>query len=259
VVVRFNAFIKAYSDTPLAFPLGLMIPDTVSNVSTILGCCAMATVAAVVFWRRYPAEVVVVLLFTLLMAVFGQRTARFFLEPYYWCLPVLIIEASTRRWVRMVSSAVAIQAFLLIPFVGFLCKVLGEGIISDSGRERLMSSAASFYDESRWAREVLPRDAVVCTDIRSRALLPCKVFPIEYLYFTDFRDSVQVTRFLELMYRKYKVNYLVISPQGPSGVVRWRCSDSLIAGPVIFNTGTRNPYNKQPYKAFIYTVRSRPK
>jgi hypothetical protein len=188
------------------------------------------------------------------MIVFGQRTGRFFLEPYYWCLPLLIIQSHAQKWVRAVKHVVVLQGFLLIPFVAFLGYVIGPGIISNAGRERLMSTAASFYDESRWMRDVLPVGAVICTDVRSRALLRHRVFPIEYLYFTDFRDRAQAARFEHLVFKKYQVSYLVLSPAGSSGVVKWRCADSLVAGPVVFKTGARNPYNRQSYKASIYTA-----
>lgn len=259
VVLHFNRFIKDYTDTSLAFPLSLIIPHTVSSISTVLGCCAGVMVAVLLFCRRYTAELLILSVFMLLIVAFGQRTARFFLEPYYWGLPILIAESGRRRWLRAVGGAVVLQFFLLIPFVSFLCIVMMPGIASNSGRARLMSAAASFYDESRWMEGLVPRDAVVCTDIRSRALLHHKLFPIEYLYFTDFKDSAQVARFEDLLYRKYKVRYLVLIHQGSSGVAIRDYADSLIAGPITFYTGTRNPYNRQAYKAFIYSVRSSPR
>jgi hypothetical protein len=258
VVMHFKHFIKDYTDTARLFPLGLIIPDTISSISTVLGCCALAVVAVMFYHKRYNSEILVLGVFILLMVAFGQRTARFFLEPYYYSLPILIIESRNRIWIKAVSNVVVLQFFLLTPFVAYLCKVISPGAISDLERLRVMSSAASFFDEAQWMGEMTPRNAVVCTDIRSRSLLHNNLFPIEYVYFTDFKDSAQVARFEDLLFRKYKVSCLVLIHHGSSGVVIRDYAGSLIAGPVTFYTGTRNPQNRQPYKAFIYSVRPRP-
>src|SRR5690606_24996746 len=96
---------------------------------------------------------------------------------------------------------------------------------------------------------VLPGDAIICTNIRSRSLLPRPYFPVEYLKIIMHNPE----RLDEMIYNKYKVNYLVVSGR-VHPALRERYAGELIAEKTFYKA-TRNPFNKQAYTLKIYSTR----
>jgi hypothetical protein len=257
VVQSFRAFIRQYPDSSLVFPIGLFLPASLSEISTILGWGGIVILAALYKSVRSKAELAAIILFVLLMVLSGQKAARFYVEPYYWSLPILLVAVNKRLKGDTLSAGGIAQFFLLLPFVAFSFFTLGSGIVSDSGRIRLMTKSASFYEEAQWAKHHIPAGAVICTDIRSRALLSHEVFPIEYMYFTQFKDSAQAKYFDYLFYEKYKVTHLLLTDNGITKAVLDRYAGTLLSGPDTFKAATRNPYNRSSYRTFLFAVKAR--
>ena len=124
--------------------------------------------------------------------------------------------------------------------------------MSDSQRAEVLEQSASFYAEAQWINSVVPKDAVLLTDIRSRAFLEPPLFPIEYYY--AFGHHYETSVRLDTMIRdKYHVAYFALMNPPPWFIQKY-CGQ-LIAGPRSFPVSSRNPFNKAEYKLSIYSAK----
>jgi len=244
--INFYTALKKATDNKLLFPFNLFIPTSLGLVTTIIGIGSFLIAISLHFYKQYSLAVATILLACVLMLLQGQRTARFFLEPYYWCLFLFATISTIPKWISYTIQAVKLQFVVLVPLILFSAYRLAPGIVSDKQRKNVMAAYAVGYEQAKWIEETVPVDAMICTDIRSRALLSRKYFPLEYMN-TD-------TATLREMLHRYKVNYLVLidNPKQHKKILAFR--GELIATKE-FTKATRNPLNKKQYTFSIYKLK----
>lgn len=248
-VTRLSSSLKRFRESSLPFPLGLLIPKSAGYISTILGTGLLLIISVAVMARKQTAAVFTICLFIVLTISFGQVTSRFFVEPYIWAVIVIFTAPSIPAIIHPISILCRLQFVLLVPLFVLTAVLLGRGIVSNNVREHVMHNYSTGYAESRWLDTVLPGDAIICTNIRSRSLLPRPYFPVEYLKIIMHNPE----RLDEMIYNKYKVNYLVVSGR-VHPALRERYAGELIAEKTFYKA-TRNPFNKQAYTLKIYSTR----
>jgi hypothetical protein len=249
VVARFAWSLKYFSESPLPFPLRLLMPKSLGTISTILGVCLLLIPATVFYIRQSYNVVATIALFIILTVCFGQSTARFFIEPFLWSA-VLVFSTPGMQpiGVRIITTLCKVQFFILVPLFIAAAGSLGRGIISNKMRHSVMSQYAVGYNESLWIDSVLPKEAVICTDLRSRSLFSNRYFPLEYM--TLQQDAVQLDA---MLHKEYKVNYLVLKYNCPR-IFRDRYAGAPIIEKV-FDKATRNPLNKKKISVTVYEVK----
>lgn len=248
VVIDFYKALKTTTDNKLPFPINFFIPSSIGFLSAIMGVSALIIIVPLRFIKQHGTGVSMIILLTLLSVLFGQHTARFFLESFYWSATLIVMINSNSKWVSYISTIAQIQFLILLPVVVIAAVHLSKGIVTNNGRHQVMNAYATGYAESRWIDSMLPQDVVICTDVRSRSLLPRRYFPLEYL------NADTVT--LKNMLQKYGVAYLILADKPPEKTK----SITFFKGEEIasrdFTKGTRNPANNTRYRLRIYRVRS---
>lgn len=252
VVLNFAHYIKQYTDSAFSFPLNLIVPSSLGNTSTVLGWSAVILLFSFVYSRQYIVEITVVALFILLTIFLGQKTSRFFLEPYFWILPVFLIRASSIKWMGSLLIPGQIQFILLLPFFAYAVYILTPGIVSNKGRERVMEKYAYCYAESRWINATIPQDEIVATATHSRALLRGNIFPREYFQ-QIFNTDAPGIESIHKMLKEYRVKYIVLTPQQVD-IIPTEYNLELITGPKKFYKATRNMFNRKEYQLVIYKL-----
>lgn len=252
IILRFSAFLKNYSDSYFQFPLSIILPSSFGTISTILGISTMGFILGLTLLKKYKFEFIAIFMLCFLILLLGQKTSRFFLEPLFWLLPIVFFELKNHPQKKLLFNLFSVQFYLLLPFVLVAFFVLGRGLWSNAYREKLMSETASYYRESVWINEFLPQKANIATDIRSRSLLKMNSIPFEYIFFYQPKDS---TKMQQLLYEKYKIDYLVLSDEMNNLEFKKHFAGKIIAGPKTFETATRNPFNKKTYQVCIYALR----
>ena len=247
-VTRLSSSLKRFRESSLPFPLGLLIPKSAGYISTILGTGLLLIIAVAAFARKQTVAVFTICLFIVLTILFSQTTSRFFIEPYVWAVIVIFTAPAIPALIQPISVLCRLQFVLLVPLFVLMALLLGRGIISNKAREHVMSDYSTGYAESRWMDTVLPDDAIVCTDIRSRSLLPRPYFPVEYLKLIVQNPQ----RLDEMIYNKYKVNYLVAGDK-MLPALHERYAGELIAEKTFYKA-TRNPFNKKAFTLKIYST-----
>jgi len=241
----FDAFLRGYRDSPVPFPLSLVIPSGPGTVTTILGAGLIFLLSLRPFRDPWAWTLLSAALFaTVIGACLGQVASRFYLEPYYWLLmavlitPVSINNFESFNWARWVILG---QAILTIAFVFFGALTLFPGAVNEVWRVKVMESYANGYSLMRWADSVLPADAVLLSGHRSVALAPRQSISMDWVDFVNF-NTAQPLPYLLRLKQKGVTHMLVIGDTGSNGPFK-RCLGKTLAGPWYGRSATRNPFN----------------
>ena len=173
---EFDAALRAYRDTHVFFPLSLAFPSGPGTVTTVLGLGLFLSMIALWSPKNYKTVLLVAAatVVAVLGALFGQRNARFLLEPYLWLLMATAIQwkPSRERTARWVSGAVTVQSILVLVMIGIGIVTLTSGAVSAPLREETMDRHANGHTTMKWVDSVLPTDARLIVEPRSIALVP---------------------------------------------------------------------------------------
>lgn len=255
---RFESSLRNYTENPLFFPLSLLIPYGIGLISTIIGAGLFVTL-----WLRPGRNpwiwgmVATSLLVTILGVILGQKSSRFFIEPYYWILmavsisPAIIKSNAPLSWLKW---PVAIQAVVATGLWMFGAITLAPSAISQDMRDKIMDRSANGYTVMKWADEVLPIDAVLLSNHRSIALAPRDVVSMDWSNHVR-SDTAEAIPYL-LRIKKRKVTHVLITGSLADAKLKG-CFGNLVAGPSYARKAVRNPVNRgEQYPAWIYEFNS---
>jgi hypothetical protein len=178
--------------------------------------------------------------------IFGQRNARFFLEPFYWfliayhlgCLSTKSFSISTWRPIKFLISMQAVAVYVMLTFgvVAFL-----PGALLPSWREKVMNRSANGYAAMRWAHAVLPVGVTMISTIRSVALAPRFVIANDWQsYVSEGSPGAKV--YASIVAEK-SPEYVLISTGQGAPAPQTPCAKNVYAGPFSAEVATRNPFN----------------
>lgn len=252
VVANFARYIQQFSDSDYPFPVNLFLPSSIGNISAVLGWSAVILLMFLTFYKSYLREVCCIALFFLLTILFGQKTPRFFIEPYLWILPFFVIKAASSKWSKYLLVPGQLQFLLLLPFFFFAASIFLPGILSDKGREKVMQQYAYGYSESRWINKVIPKGETVISFRYSKSLIEPVVFPKEYLALTFGKGATDTSK-IKKMFTEYKARYIVLRKEEAKRF-RQYYNFELVAGPQEFYKATRNKYNRRAYELGLYKL-----
>lgn len=196
LAVRFAELMKTYSLNNIPFPVNLLIPD--GNIHYILGLGIFLTPVVC----RKTGEPRWFLFLALLAGtttfILSQRTARFFLEPYFWilCAGASLPWPQLPRWL---FRGIVIQMIPVAGIVWFGVASLLPGLLSREWREAVMHKAAYGFSEGRWLDTVLPPDACLLHAGRTNIFLPRMFFAREPLMLINFSSESEWNRIFPMI------------------------------------------------------------
>lgn len=239
--------ISDYTGSLLLLPVKLIVPDSFGAITNTVGF-GVLIIFGVLGKLKHPGPPRVLLSCAFLAVtatlILGQIGGRFFLEPYLW----VIAAAAAVAWrpgpslfFRLMVGQMCLMALL----AGFGAATLFPGALTTSLRHKVMSASAFGYAETRWLDKVLPKDAVVITDIRWGALMPRPFLINSHTGCHDLNDPGERQK-VKSWLGSYKVNTLVTSQVLDKKMLKtlgFGLGERL-AGPQEFHYATRNPWNR---------------
>lgn len=251
----FVSFLRDYRDSPLPFPISLVMPASAGLVSTVLGVGVFAF-----FWLRPRRDLHCWLVVSAAMGViivgtaFGQSSARFYFEPFVWVLMALSLQPLTRtdRFVRPVLILLALQITLSAALIAYAVARSFPGALFASWRDQVMTQQADGYTLMKWVDRALPTDAVLATFHPSIALAPRRAFASDWTVFVG-RDLSGSVPYLERLKQGGLTHALVFGE--PSASPLAACFSGPEAGPFQSVKATRNPMNSgRTFTAWLMKV-----
>ncbi len=244
---EFESMLRAYRDTTVAFPISLLVPSGIGTLTTILGVGLLLLISSM--QRRMPngREIIAAALIVSIGGViFGQRNARFFLEPFYWlliayhlgCASAPSFSILTGRTIKFVISMQAGAVYVMLTF-GVVAVL--PGALLPSWREKVMNRSANGYAAMRWAHAVLPVGVTMISTIRSVALAPRFVIANDWQsYVSEGSPGAKV--YASIVAEK-SPEYVLISTGQGAPAPQAPCAKNVYAGPFSAEVATRNPFN----------------
>ena len=234
-------------DSPLPFPLSMLIPTAIGQFTTVLGIGALIILGLrpqknVLLWAGIVASAAVVLV----NAFIAPHIARMYLEPYFWLLIVVALQPSRNflhpyiwlRWPIYCQGAIMLGA----TWIGV--GLLFPGALTSKWRAEVMRHYAVDYAIMEWANTKLPQNAVLLNGQRSMALTPRKSISTEWLSYVD-AESSKATIYLNTI-KNNQVTHILLTGATFADLKNHpleQCFGKSAEGPGIARFVTRNPFN----------------
>lgn len=243
-MVNLAHFVRSYQDNHFWFPLGLVIPASGGAICTVMG---IGVVVALFDPRRLSRTgrflVLLAVVQVITMVLLGQKSARFFVEVY-GVLLIALLASPRVRMQRWQMGVVWLQTFLTLAVALASLWLLGPGIFTREGRDKVMTRCSHGYAICKWLDHVLPPEAVIVASNNGNYFMPRPFVPYVLFQHANWNDPDQLQR-LRVLARAGGVNTLVGPPAvtnkfkqlGFEVVREWAPSG-------VFPVAARNPFNQ---------------
>ncbi len=240
-VIAFANYLKSYRDSSITFPLSLILPGSLGTVSTILGMGSFLVFAAPRVRGYSVIFIVCALIASFLTFFLGQVTSRFYLEPYFWIIAAVLTTPSFKVnplfFKMMLAQMVFVAAMATMGAV-----ILFPGAWTPALRHKVMLKCAYQYGESKWLDGFLPKNAVILTDLRSKALCPRKFVSSEIYASFDAMDIMAEEKITSQL-KQRGASVWVTFDGGESRPYLAKHFPVLLGKSQPFRIATRNPWN----------------
>ena len=129
--------------------------------------------------------------FVLLAYNFGQNTARFYLEPYFWLILFFGLKKEKFILNNYFKWFIIFQALIIIALSFYGVTTLTKGVISKNMREEVLVKRANGYVFFKWAKDKLIKldyKGPVISSKRSIGFLDNIVIPPEHAYLVNLKN-----------------------------------------------------------------------
>jgi Protein of unknown function (DUF1420) len=254
----FEKHLRTFRDSAVPFPLSLVVPSGPSTITTIIGPAGFLLLLVLRpdrdpwRWAGIVAAVCV-LIGSILLA---PPTSRSFLEPYFWLLMVIALQADqTMMSSRWLTWPIAMQAALTCGMFCFGAVTLFPGGVTSAWRSRIMERSANGYLAMKWSDSVLPRDAVMITPMRSMALAPRDAVSLDWTTAVNVR-SLDAALYLRRL-KDRGVTHILAFGSSPGFGGLDGCVGPLVAGPGDSVVAFRNPFSGGAhFPVWVYSFNS---
>lgn len=253
-VIRLAEGIGSYVGSSFFFPINLIFPSSIENISTVLGVGTFIVAIAVI--NRNPGKVYVccALCAFLMVFLFSQKTSRFFLEPYIWLIASVANSpwSFLKRWIFNLMSMQLVGTCLMSVFA---VMILCPGTVSSDLRNGVMTRHAHGYTLMQWIDEVLPPGTVVLVlNTRSSALIPRPFLSQDFIRWADINNIKEREKILSML-KKDKVTVIVSNSDDPLLKHMKDFIEEERGETKSFYSGTRNPWGRHRYNASLTYLR----
>ena len=251
---NFMKYLSNYQDNPLPFPITIILPQTLGQISMILGA-NLILLLSIFFIGDYSnrKHLLLVGVLCFCISIFSQRSARFFFEPMIWLSLYFYAHIhSIPKYEPLIRRLTILLGFLQLLFLTFAISTLTKGILNIKYRKDVLSTSANGYALAEWVNKMLPTESHILLSHRSTALFNQHVYKSEWLKYIgkDKNDKM----FYESYLISQRIDYVVLTGDDPNQSSLFPYCNKLIAGPFEFTRETRNPANSSlPTKAWIYS------
>lgn len=254
-IINFSNYIRNYTDGGFPFPLSLIFPKSFGIISTVIGLSFIVALLFTFINKHRLPVLIIVILYSALVISFGQKTSRFFVEPYYWMLPGLFSCFHNRLIIKTLKTVAVFSITVVVIIQLIVLPSFTSGIISDKGRYELLKLNAQNFEEIEWVKSIVPADKTVGINTRSRALLSDNVLPREY-YRMIQNSRIPLSLRIDIL-KKHSVEYIVLKDNDKKLITEISpyYHAVLVDGPKIFSHASRNPVNRsKKYSLNIYKI-----
>jgi hypothetical protein len=252
--LAFERVLRAHRDSTLSFPISILIPSSLGTITTVLGLGLLIAISAITKYKHDASKTLIgaALIVTLIGITIGQKSTRFFMEPYLWLIMAAMLrnQSPTNSFCYLSIAGLLAQSVCIIGAIVIGVATLTTGTLTSELRHATMGRHAMGYLGMRWVDSVLPPDAKLILKSRFIALSPRYTISADWkAYFPAGEIQHQIYEDLTSIKTP---DFLVLYTYSGEQLNMNKCNGNIFAGPFHTKVASRNPFNSgTPYDVWI--------
>lgn len=263
----FEEKLRGYRNSELFFPLSLIFPDGLGNITSVIGIGVLYLIFVTPNQNKSIKIVTLISVFVFItISTVGQAVSRSYIVPFLWMMIMLSLQNPSsfyhkyRKWFQLPIIA---QSLLVLLLCAYGIMIHFPALISPEDRIEVMKKHGHGYIEANWIANNLPEDAIIMSVQRSLGLIPRDSISLEWLTVgNDYTFREKDLIYLDEIKEKRVTHLMVSDDDGFSGTTRElqiinsdvyqyfvNCIGEVISSGDGQNV-TRNPFNKGPKYKF---------
>ena len=235
--------------------LWMIFPQDTKLLSQTLG---LGTLLFIFLFFKIKIEnifmIVIILSFMIFIHNFGQYTARFFLEIYFWLSFFFVILSNKFKTNLFYRIIICGQSLMVIAILFFGVITLTKGVVTKNQRDQVLSNHANGYLFFKWTNHQLKKHKYtgpIISSKRSIGFLNNISIPPEHLYFIDYTKE-EAHPYIEEI-KKLNPKYIIVSKETNLFDIYNNCIIKEIeVGKKIDKLAVRNPFLKSTTYSDVY-------
>ena len=227
--------------------LWMIFPRDTKLLSQTLG---LGTLLFIFLFFKIKKEnifmIVIILSFIIFIHNFGQYTARFFLEIYFWLSFFFVIFSNKFKTNLFYRLIICGQSLMVIAILFFGVITLTKGVFTKNQRDQVLSNHANGYLFFKWTNHQLKKHKYtgpIISSKRSIGFLNNFSIPPEHLYFVNYNKKEALPYIAEI--KKLNPKYIIVSKETNLFDIYNNCIIKEIEiGKKIDKYAVRNPFLK---------------
>ena len=250
-VLRFADKLKSFTIGNTPFPMNVFIPT--GNPYNTMGIGVFLMLAALKIRGKETVYAICGLCASGVVIALGQTTARFFLEPFFWTL-CGFSAIDLKSWQKYFFFLFVPQMLLVAMVVWYGVITLFPGSLSSGLRENIFQKTAYGYAESKWQRDILPRNSVLFTSNRDQLFASRPFFNGNCTTCYDFENPDEWKSFYSIL-QKAHPNIFAIYQELPFSGLHSQSPIKQFGKPQVFQQAGRSPWwQGASFSIFLYEI-----
>ena len=233
--------------------LNIIIPRNLGEFTNSLGV-GVFFIFLVNYKKNNDAKIILILIFIFIIISLnlGQRTARFFLEPFYWTM-VSCIYFGTWKNFKLFNILCKAQVVLIIPMIFYGIIFLSSGSLTSNMKHDVLKKNANGYSLFKWSNSIISESEPIISTHRSISYGKSKTIPIDFIIFdvaSDKNNNILIEE-IKRINPKYLLDY---GSKPVKNETLKNCIGALLQEKKKVGIhATRNPFNRSvSYNGYIY-------
>jgi hypothetical protein len=249
------------------FPLSIIFPLSFSKLTLFLG---FGSLIPIFFLKEKFVNKKIFLFnigfFLIAWSYFGQKSPRFYLEIYLFCILIFIIifkNIYQNIFLKYLKFLIYVQSLFVFFILTYGVFALFPGSLTEKLMNKTLSKNANGYNLYDWVNKSLPENSIIITNNKALYFSLSKTIYLDFVHYINFDENSKKNYWL-LKLKQQKPEFILF--YGKENNFTYYNSYNFrecVQGLFISQNDvgfyeSRNPFNRdlQPYNAYIYKFNS---
>jgi len=225
-------------------------PNMISTIVGLGGVFILIAIRSPI--RKSRLLIIAFLISFAVIAILGRPISRLMFDVYLFGGAALVVS-EFGRYKDITIKALSLQSVGVLLLSLYSVYELFPGVFSDRYRDVVLFNNANGYSASKELGPLLPADAVLLTDIRSKSLLPSKVILADAFQYANSVSEVDNIILSENSNNKIThVALLAFNHDYYNSIMN--CADKKTEKFINTTKATRNPLNRKNYQFVFFKI-----
>ena len=253
---NYLSMLQNYNESQFTFPISLLFPDSLGNVTSVIGIGFLLAIFLNKFTLRKNLMMIIYLALLLIMLLmFAQYTARTFLDFYFAFLMLVARTIDPNKFiVSLYKYLIYAQSMLLISLLSFGIYNSIGGTFSISARTDVMNNQSNGFAIANWIDELVPSESSIIVTNRSMSFSKNSMIAGDWIEYVDWSTEEPIYYLDKIIDSDQVFIFYIKNVDGnfniPSALLKCIDRNGIISSKD-FKLAVRNPFNKAYQKVFL--------